>query len=271
VSGYSPFSVADLVKAVLPVTSVASNFTGCYLIFFLCIPFLNTLIHNLNERSHIRLLVLTLGVYTVLGTVPKFDVTLNYVSWFIVLYFVASYLRLYPKKLFDNCKLWGWLSAGLLVISAASVVVCAWAGGKIGNPGLAYHFVADSNRLLAVAVSVASFLFFRSWKLPDSRFINAMGASTFGVFLIHANSEAMRQWLWQDLLGNSRVFGTWWMVPHAVLSVLGIFAVCCGIDMLRIRFLETPFFGLWDRLEPRFVKWYQNTQTAVCKKLGISE
>ncbi len=32
-----------------------------------------------------------------------------------------------------------------------------------------------------------------------SRFINIIGAGTFGVLLIHANSETMRNWLWHDV------------------------------------------------------------------------
>jgi hypothetical protein len=209
--------------------------------------------------------------YTVLGTVPTIDVTMNYVTWFIVLYFTASYLRRYPKKLFDDGKLWGWVSLGLLVTSAASVVVCAWLGSKVGKPVLAYYFLADSNRVLAVALAVSTFLFFRNWKLPTSRLINTMGASTFGVLLIHAGSDTMRQWLWQDLLGNSRVFGTAGMVPHALLSVIGIFVVCCAVDVLRIRLLETPFFRLWDRIEPGLITWWKNTEATICKKFGISE
>lgn len=32
--------------------------------------------------------------------------------------------------------------------------------------------------------------------------IIAIAASTFGVLLIHANSETMRNWLWKDTLDN---------------------------------------------------------------------
>lgn len=44
--GYTSFSLKELIKMILPFTSVTTNFVGCYLIFFLCIPFLNILIHG---------------------------------------------------------------------------------------------------------------------------------------------------------------------------------------------------------------------------------
>jgi len=45
------WSFKSIVKAVLPITSIGNNFTGCYLIFFLFIPFLNILVKGLNEKN----------------------------------------------------------------------------------------------------------------------------------------------------------------------------------------------------------------------------
>ena len=68
-SGYDPFSLKTLLKAILPFTQVDKNFTGCFLIFYLCIPFLNILIGNMTKRQHELLLVLALSVYVIIGTV----------------------------------------------------------------------------------------------------------------------------------------------------------------------------------------------------------
>lgn len=55
-----------------------------------------------------------------------------------------------------------------------------------------YLFISDSNKLLALTASVCSFMYFKDLKIQYLKFINAIGATTFGVFLIHANSDAMR-------------------------------------------------------------------------------
>ena len=106
-TGYEPFSLTGLVKMILPFTEIASNFTGCFLMFYLCIPFLNILVKNMNERQHIYLVLILLFIYTIIGTLPKFGVAMNYVSWFCVLYFIASYIRLYPKKILKAKKFGG--------------------------------------------------------------------------------------------------------------------------------------------------------------------
>jgi len=95
-SGYlSVKSFNELLMVFLPVKSIADGFTSCFLVFYLFIPFLNILIRNLMKRQHQLLVLLCLFTYTLMGTFARFHVTMNYVSWFCVLYFIASYIRIY--------------------------------------------------------------------------------------------------------------------------------------------------------------------------------
>lgn len=245
-TGYEQLTIVSLAKVILPVTSVGSDFTSCYLLFFLTIPFLNILIKNMTEKQHLMLVSLCLLVYTVIGSIPKIYVSMNYVTWFIVIYFIASYLRLYPKSWSDSTKLWGWLTLSMIIVSIASVLVLNWVGYKIGRLGLQYYFVADSNKILAVFTSVTAFVFFKNLNVPQSRFVNTVAASTFGVLLIHANSDAMRQWLWVDTLKNVEAYsGNIYL--HAILSVVAVFTVCTLIDILRRKLIEKPVFDLLDK------------------------
>ena len=252
-TGYEAFSITALAKAIIPISSVEQNFTGCFLIFYLCIPFLNILVRNMSEKQHVLLLCLAGFAYVLFGTVHR--VEMNYVSWFIVVYFAASYIRLYPKACFSDRKLWGWATLSILIMMGISVVVCTGLGVRM-NMRLHYFFAADSNTILAAALGISSFLYFRNARIPCSKAINMIAASTFGVLLIHANSDAMRSWLWGSFLDNVGHYGSPYMPLHAVGSVLGVFAVCTVIDMLRIRFVEKPFLKLfdagWKRFEIRY-------------------
>ena len=106
--------------------------------------------------------------------------------------------------------------------------------------------MADSNKFLAVVTAVSAFLFFKNLELGYRPIINRIAASTFGVLMIHANSDTMRRWLWQDFLDNVAAYYSSYYVLHAVGSVLSVYAVCALIDMVRIRFLEKPFLKLYD-------------------------
>ena len=166
-TGYATPSVNSLVKVLIPITSIGTGFTSAYLVFFLCIPFLNVLVQNMTRKQHILLLALCSFTYIFLGTVPFFSVTMNYVSWFSVLYLIASLIRLYPCKLFKNRKFWGGMMLASVAVSSVSVVACTWLGTKL-DKNAAYVFVTDSNTFLAVATGVSSFLYFKNLKLKHA-------------------------------------------------------------------------------------------------------
>lgn len=133
-----------------------------------------------------------------------------------------------------------------LLLSWGSVLAGAWAYERWGK-AIYYYFVSDSNKLLAVVTAVSAFLFFKNLEFRYHPVINRIAASAFGVLMIHANSDTMRQWLWGNLLNNVAAYHNRYFMLHAIGSVIGIYAVCTLIDMVRIRFLETPFLRWYDR------------------------
>ena len=229
-------SIKDVFEGLLIVRNVNSgNFTACFLVFYLFIPFLNILLHNINQKQHQYLIVLLTFLYVFLGTAPKFSVVMNYVSWFSFLYIVAAYVRLYAVK---NRK-WGLWTIFFIVTAIASVITCLFLGDKLDKQ-IAYKFVSDSNTFLAFAIGFCSFMFFKDLKIKQSRAINIIGGSTFGVLCIHANSGTMRKWLWGTVLNvkgaYSLPFGN--LILFSILSVLGVFIICSIIEVIRQKLAE---------------------------------
>ena len=269
-TAYEPLTMESIVNVLLPIRTVGTGFTAAYLLFFLSIPFLNILVNNMNEKQHILLLCLLSFMYIFLGTVPFFSITLNYVSWFMVLYIIASYIRIYPKKIFDNSKIWGWASLLFIMIASISVIICAYIS-KITELSMWYYFVQDSNTLLAVLIGISTFLFFKNLKMKYHPLINRISATCFGVLLIHANSDTMRRWLWKDVLDNVGMYNSSLLFLHFALSVLGVFVICSVIDMARIKFIETPFFNHFDKVYDRFSLWFHRKETYIFEKLNIKD
>lgn len=268
ITGHTEISLMGILTAIFPITEIGQNFTGCFLLFYLMIPFLNVLVGGMSEKQHIYLLVLVSFIYIFFGTVKVFDVSMNYVSWFAVLYLISSYIRLHPKKMFENTRIWGVLSLISLSMCIVGIVLCIIAGTLIDrfNP---FFFVVDSNTFLAVFTGISSFMFFKNLKIKNSRLINTVAASSFGVLLIHANSAAMRQWLWIDVLNNVGMFGSNLLVVHAIVSVLSIYVICTVLDILRIHILEVPVLKLWDKISNKVTIAYKKAESAIFDKLNI--
>ncbi len=250
--GGAELSIKEIMRAVLPISAVTNSFVPAYLIFYLLIPFLNILIGAMNEKQHIRLVALGLFTYTVLSTMVL-EVVFNYVTWFSVVYMVASYIRLYPKKIFDNGKLWGILAAASLLASWGSVIFMAFVSKTFKIDSLYYYFfVSDTNKPLALITAVCAFMFFKNLDLKYNKVINKIAASCFGVLLIHNNGAVMRQWLWKDFLKNPVVYETGTAVIHALVSVVSVYALCTAADMLRIKFLERPVLNFLSKKEKNY-------------------
>jgi len=244
-TGVVTFSITGFGRALIPISNVGDGFTTAFILFYLFIPFINILIKNIDKSLHLRLITLCLFVYTIWYMFPWFNVTYNYVTWFIVLYLISSYIRLYPISCLRT-RHWGYLSLFLFILSSLSVFVLRFMG--YNNP---YRLVSDSNAILALLTGVSLFMYFKDLPIKQNKVVNSIAASCFGVLLIHANSDAMRQWLWRDTLRNVDFFNSPYCILHAITSVLVIYAVCTLIDMLRIRYIERPFFNstIYGKLE----------------------
>lgn len=237
IAGREEISIYRITQVVFPVWDVTDNFVSCFLLFFLTIPFWTLLIQNMSKRQHRLLLALTLGIYTVCGSIPNFHVWFNYVMWFGVLFLLASYFRLYPSSVTESRKFWGWLSLACVIAAIGSVIV--W-GVLLGKD--CYFWVSDSNKILAVAVAVSLFNWFRLLPMGQSRFVNWMASSTFAVLLIHSNSTPSRTWLWRDLVDCTGSFQlpVAQLAAYSLSAVILVFISCILIDKVRVYALETP-------------------------------
>ena len=248
-SHYNGYTVKDYLLHLIPIKSVSDDFTVCFILFWLTIPFLNILVKNMSQRQHLWLILLCVFIYTFILYIPYGYVTMNYVSWFIVLYFISSYIRMYPESIYrsESAKVWGWLSLATVLLAMASVAFLLWRNDAFDRTKPVFFFVSDSNAILALLVGVTTFMFFKNLRIPQSRFINAVASTTFGVLLIHANSDAMRQWLWKDTVDCVGHYNDTYYYLYAPAAVLCIFAVCSFIDYIRIHTLEKWFFAWYDR------------------------
>ena len=67
-----------------------------------------------------------------------------------------------------------------------------------------------------------------------------LGGGTFGVLLIHANSDIMRHWLWCDVCNNVGQYVGNSIYLHAILVPLAVFTICSVIEFVRMKTVEKP-------------------------------
>lgn len=240
-AGQEDFSIRHLIGKLLVVKNMDGGFTSGFIMFYLLIPFLSILVNNLTQRQHLALVALVIFTFTICGSVAPplpIRVTVNYVLHFSNLFIIASYVRLHGFPLKLNHRAWGWLTLGSLILGAASVLALNHLAPQSGF--FCFHFVSDSNKILAMALAFSAFMWFKDLRIGYSKTINLLGGATFGVLLIHANSDTMRQWLWNEVVDCAGHFTDPWLWLYAPACVIVIFIVCAALEILRQRYIENP-------------------------------
>lgn len=252
-AGYETFGAKRLFHLFFEVLICANgtgSFSSSFLIFYLFVPFMNLFIRSASRKEYRQFVLLLFFIFSILSTFFFNEVIFGEVFWFMAVYFMAAYIRLYPPVWTESLRASGRLCFCSVALAFASVLFMMFAASVL-HTGSAYMFVSDANRLGAVLVSVTVFSLFKNLKIPYSKRINAVASTTFGVFLIHANSDAWRQFMWRDLLhvDTSFVLPLSMLMVRSTVIIVGVFIVCSMLDMVRIRLIEQAVFSHFEKIE----------------------
>lgn len=221
--GKVQFTWKGLIFSILPVLYEQYWFVTMYVILLLLSPILNLILHTFNQKT-LGLGLLGLLAYTILF--PYFSKILigeffesafyNQIIFWIELYCVGGYLQLHGIKL---PKMWVVI---IMVVSIIYGIMIACFDGE--------REIRSVTSWSNFAVAVGLLLIFKDFKF-QSRIINTIATTTFGIYLLHENSY-VRDWVYgfcQRTLFSSVSSPVLWVV----LSTLTIFTVCMVIDFLR--------------------------------------
>lgn len=233
--GYSTFSVSSILGCFVPVFTGRYWFITIYFGLYLVFPFLNIAINAMSRKQHLMLNIVLFFLFSFsISVYPAFK-GMNSgagwgLAWFIVLYFVAAYIRLYYVPNGKKIKyLMFWLIISV-IISIGYVAV----NGKsdILTNALSNCYRYDS--VFAYLSSICFLLFFINVKIYNkaiNRFIIFIAPSAFGVYLIHAHTDFCL-WSWEFLKLPSKM-GSLMFVPIQLAIVIAIYAFCTVIDLGR--------------------------------------
>ncbi len=242
-TGYTPFSIGMLQNILNPFNGVGRNFTGCFLLFFLFIPFLNACINNISKKQHLSLLLLCIFIYSGLGAFYFIGVEFNYVTWFCVLYILGSYIKKYPILYKNKLRFWIIATIVTTTISILSIIIFIFISQRIGlevNMFRACYLLIDSNKPLTLVLSICLFMTFKNINIKHNKIINTIASCTFGVYLIHDYFWGMQQWLWKDICKNVAFFNSEYLYIHSIIVPIIVFFACVIIEYTRQKTIEKP-------------------------------
>ena len=160
-------------------------------------------------------------------------------GWFLCVYLVAAYIRLYGCRWMEDArKAWGIYVGSALAIFAigtGSYLIHIRTGRLTYYMDVPYHY----NFILCLVGAVALFGAFGHIKIPEgkiSEWICKLSPLTFGVYLFHEHIDIRNVWTgWvEDFIGPVAGAGIAGFLFHLVASVLIVYIAGSFIDAIRL-------------------------------------
>jgi surface polysaccharide O-acyltransferase-like enzyme len=237
-TGQEDFSIRTFINTCLPVLNSNWWFASTYFVLYLISPFINIFLKAMDKKQYQRFLCLLLVIWCFIPTFTRCDFQSNYLLWFIFLYSIAAYIRLWT----DQSKLseiYIYIYISIAVIALNFIVAAAFdvIGTKKPFFGTNATWFYGMQSIPILVISVCLFLGFKGMKIGFKKRINILSAATFGVYLIHDN-QYVRSFLWKELFKNAAYSNTLFLIPYSIMVILIVYIGCTCIELIRIHCLE---------------------------------
>lgn len=265
----------DLRRAIIPISSGEYWFVTTYIALMLFSPFLNALYDKLAFAERKKLVIVGFVIFSILPTITTFNPLASNLVWFVYLYVLGGWLcdrsqSAYPQQnlFLDPVSIVYLNKKGIaflcMAIVLGSIVAIEYAHRHFGFDLISSSFFIQQHTVFILLAATALLAWFAEINIRSSSIINSVASTTFGIYLIHDN-PLVRHWLWPIW---EPLYGYGWEIILVVglISTAAVFIACSLIDIVRIKLIETPFFGWLDkhfgsslsRIDTWFNGWMRN-------------
>lgn len=245
----------------LPITSQHYWFASIYIFMCLLAPFLGIAARKMSKTQLktciVVLMILFSRVWKIfLPLSTPIDDKGYGILWFVCLFMIAAYIRLYVPV---NGK-WGkpllvYIISSLgLFLTLPCIGTLSQITGKLPDY---YNVFYEYNAPFTIIGAIALFLAFRNMSIRGEKLgkvINWIAGLTFGVYLLH--EHVLLRPLWNTFWNVKEYYATPYFLLHAVITILCVFLAGCIVEALR----QLLFKGIGkllhlDKLATKLSKW----------------
>lgn len=245
--GLEPFQMKDFVKGIAPVIFSRWWFASTYFVLYLLSPYINSLLKTFSEKQYRSYLTVLFLCWCVIPTLTGKTFQSNALLWFVFLYSLAGYFRLFGIKLSLSGYKCIALSFAAIILTFLSAVLFDVLGTKMSVFAEHTTYFYNMQRLPVLFISLFMFIGFSKLDLRYNKVINVISSATFGVYLIH-DHRFVRRFLWKTLFRNASYSKSNMLIPYSLLVIGAVFAGCTIIELLRIRLLEKNYMPVVEKI-----------------------
>lgn len=236
----SELSIYRIFPYFFPILTEHYWFATAYLLMYLFVPVLNKGIKGISKKQLQTLIFVLLAVFSISKSILPFSLPMDRSGydfiWFICLYLIAAYIRLYGIPFFRNGK----RSTVFYILSVMAMF------GMFFTLGIVYQYTGklekfidvsyDYNHILNLIASISLFYAFSYVQIKKEKtasIICRISPYVFGVFLLHEHIET--RYLWIRWMRVDTPMGVGTRLLHMAVSVFLVFTLGILTDYSRSR------------------------------------
>ena len=245
--GYN-VSFHQMLNSLLPIISANNWYIGCYLVLYLLHPFLNIVIDNIDRKTHLYIVVITLGVYSFIASVRYGIYYNNELVQFVMLYFLIAYIKKYGEKRFESTAR-NVLRA--LVGFAVLIILLLLLQYVFTSLNMACSLYGFNPIILFIAINI--FYMFKNVSFSNS-FVNKLAGMTLLIYVIHENilfRENIKPVFWEYIYNT---YGYDSLFLYVILVAIVLFGGSIVIAFIYECTIKKIVTRVWRWLDATLIK-----------------
>ena len=241
-AGKAKADEAFLQTTFMPIVYARWWFATTYFVLFLLHPFINKMFAAFSKREFLWFLVIVFVLWSVIPTLTNQTMELNSLLWFIALYALAAYVRIYGVRIKSGVC---FLLAGVFALATyGTLIYMDWKDILVFGRNGTYYY--DQQRLPMLAIAFFLFLGFKNRKSVSHKGVNVVASGMFGVYLLHDNS-LVRAFVWKELFDFGKYASSALLIPYSLGVCALVFVVCTAVSLAYTYGVERPVLRWLER------------------------
>lgn len=233
----TPVKLGDLKVAFFPISYQALWFASCYIGLLFISPFLNMFLIKIGNYAK-KLLIVLFILLSVLPTfLPGSAAFISNFSWFVFLYLLIGYVRIYGFKVPKNKNYLLLLSIALYFFIFMMGVICKaceakWPSYSVIFEYMMVYYKSHFEAVPGFLCAFTAFLYIKDVSIPTNKVINFFGKTSFGIYIIH-QTPILIPILWAKILKVNLFIDTNRWIPYSIAAILGLYVSCAFIEWVK--------------------------------------
>lgn len=226
----------EFIQSFFPILTASYWFLTIYIALYFVIPFLNMILNQISKKQLQFILlffIISHGVLSFIFTDYKNNM-ISHFSLAIMMYLLGAYIKQYIPKRKKNFYLPMYITTCLISILGYQIITKIHQNIDFIIINNLWENWFDFTTFLNILSSLFLFLFFLNISINKERInkiIMNVAPSVVSIYMIHEN-HVSRHW-WKELLNTQAYTDTYFIIPHLILCVIGVFLGCLIIDKIR--------------------------------------